>query len=185
MRRIRYGMNVSLDGYMEDAQGSIGFTTPSDELHRHFNQRELDIDTHLYGRRLYETMVPYWSAALTDPEQDDIGREYALNWSQAENVVFSRTLREVQAGCRLVSTDAVEEVRRLKQLPGKDMDVGGATLAAALMAADLIDEYRVYIVPVILGGGKPFFALGIAVNGLKLTDVQRFDGGVVMLSYDR
>lgn len=178
-------MTTSLDGHIEDLKGSIGFTTPSDELHRHFNQRELEIDTHLYGRRLYETMVPYWVDALTDPNIDDAGKEYAEYWRQAETVVFSRTLDEVHPSCRLVSTDPVEEVRRLKQLPGKDMDVGGATLAAALMAADLIDEYRLYIAPVVIGGGKPFFTPGIAVNGLSLTDIRKFDNGTVMLRYDR
>lgn len=175
-------MQVSLDGYIEDANGSIGFSTPDDELHRHFNERELDIGTHLYGRRLYETMVPYWSAA-DDSFSTEVEREYARNWKLAEHVVFSRTLREVTHGARLVRADAVEEVKRLKASPGKDMDVGGAGLAATLMAAGLIDEYRLYMVPVVLGGGKPFFAPGVAVPDLELIEVERFPGGVVMLRY--
>ncbi len=176
-------MLVSLDGYIEDPQGSIGFTTPNPELHRHFNERELDVGTHLYGRRLYETMVPYWSAVNDDSDAPDEELEYARNWKLAENVVFSRTLTEVGHGARLVQGDAVAEVARLKALPGKDMDVGGAGLAASLMAAGLIDEYRLYVVPVVLGGGKPFFAPGVAVPDLELTDVERFPGGVVMLRY--
>lgn len=178
-------MTTSLDGFIEDARGTIGFTVPSDQLHRHFNQRELEVDTHLYGRGLYETMVPYWIDALTDPNSDDIALEYAEYWQRSEHIVFSRTLKEVHPSCRLVTTDPAEEVRRLKQLPGKHMDVGGATLAAALMADNLIDEFRVYIAPVVLGVGKPFFAPGIAINDLKLTDTQTFDNGTVMLRYDR
>lgn|SRR5690554_4106495 len=183
MRRVRYGMLVSLDGYIEDARGSIGFFTPGPELHRHFNERELDIDTHLYGRRLYGTMVPYWSAVTDDSDVTDVELEYARNWKLAENVVFSRTLTEVSHGARLVAGDAVAEIARLKALPGKDMDVGGAGLAASLMAAGLIDEYRLYVVPVVLGGGKPFFAAGVPVPDLELAAVERFPGGVVMLRY--
>src|SRR5690554_1849763 len=121
--------------------------------------------------------------SLDDSDVTDVELEYARNWKLAENVVFSRTLREVGHGARLVQGDAVAEVARLKALPGKAMDVGGAGLAASLMAAGLIDEYRLYVVPVVLGGGKPFFPAGVAVPHLELADVERFPGGVVMLRY--
>lgn len=176
-------MNVSLDGYIEDLQGSIGFSMPDEELHRHFNERELDIGTHLYGRRLYQAMVPYWREVGPGPEYSDVEREYARNWLQAETVVFSRTLTAVDPADRLVSSDPVAEVKRLKALPGKDMDVGGAGLAATLMAAGLVDEYRVYVAPVVLGGGKPFFPPGVAINDLRLLETETFGGGVVMLRY--
>lgn len=121
--------------------------------------------------------------SLDDSDVTDVELEYARNWKLAENVVFSRTLTEVSHGARLVAGDAVAEVARLKALPGKDMDVGGAGLAASLMAAGLIDEYRLYVVPVVLGGGKPFFAAGVPVPDLELAAVERFPGGVVMLRY--
>lgn len=176
-------MNVSLDGYIEDPKGGIGFGNPSPELHRHFNERELDVGTHLYGRRLYQTMTPYWRDVDGDPSEDEVTLEYARNWKLAENVVFSRTLKEVHPDDRLVTGDAVAEVARLKALPGKDMDVGGAGLAGSLMAAGLIDEYRLYVVPVVLGGGTPFFTPGVEIGKLDLVEVEEFPGGVVMLRY--
>lgn len=184
MRRLSYSMLVSLDGYIEDADGSVDFTVPDEELHRHFNERELEVGTHLYGRLMYEAMVPFWSSAEDDASIPDYAREYAHNWQRAENVVFSRTLERVEHGARLVRDGAVAEVRRLKALPGKELDVGGANLAATLMAAGLIDEYRLYVNPVVVGGGKPYFPAGVRMAGLELAEVARFGGGVVMLRYE-
>ncbi len=185
MRTVIYAINTSLDGFIEDQAGSIGWSEPSEELHRYFNDLELEIDVHLYGRRMYETMVVYWPTADANPAAPDYEVEYARRWQQAANVVFSRTLEQVREQDRLVRDNVAEEIRRLKAQPGKAMIVGGPSLAASLMQLDLIDEVRQIIHPVILGGGKPMFPSLDHLLRLRLIDTRQFENGVVILRYQR
>lgn len=181
MRKLIYGMLTSLDLFVEDRTGKFGWATPDDELHRHFNERAAYMTTHLYGRRMWETMSAYWPNALNDP--DPTAREFAKHWNAGEHVVFSRTLTSVDHGARLVTTDAVEEVKRLKAGDGSAIEVSGPGLAATLLAAGLVDELHAYLNPVAVGGGKPFFAGLDRQIDLRLLGVQTFSGGVVQLRY--
>lgn len=183
MSKIYYAFNVSLDGFIEDAQGSLDWSDPDEELHLHFNQKEAATDIALYGRRLYETMAAFWPTADQDSSLPEYALEYARIWNAQPKLVFSRTLTEVGANARLVRDDLEGEVRRLKAQPGKNISVGGAGLAASLMALGLVDEYSVYIHPVILGGGKPMFPQLRHKIDLRLVETETFGSGVVRLSY--
>ncbi|MBL8147799.1 MAG: dihydrofolate reductase [Anaerolineae bacterium] len=185
MRTVIYAINVSIDGFIEDKNGEIGWSEPSEELHRYFGDLELEIDVHLYGRRMYETMAGYWPTADTNLSAPEHEIEYARRWKRVANVVFSHTLEQVREPDRLVRENVAEEIRRLKAQPGKAMVVGGAGLAASLMKLDLIDEVRLAVHPVILGGGKPMFPSLDDMLRFRLIETRQFKGGVVLLRYQR
>jgi dihydrofolate reductase len=185
MRKVIYMTSISVDGYIEAARGDPSWMFPDEQLHRHFNELESSIDTHLYGRRMYELMAAYWPTADEKPSAPAYEVEYARIWKSVPKIVFSRTLHRVDWNSRLVKGDALEEVARLKEHPGKDMSIGGAGLASTLGEGGLIDEYRLYIVPIILGGGKPMFRELCDRINLSLVEVQRFASDVVLLRYRR
>ncbi len=187
MRKVLYTMTVSLDGYVETADGSLEWTTPDVELHQHFNDRESEIDLHLYGRRLYETMKVWGDLTAWGDENPmtPVEKEYAAIWNPKPKVVFSTTLQEVGWNSRLVRGNVEEEVKRLKSEPGKYMSVGGPGLAATLMRAGLIDEYWVYVAPIILGAGKRMFPELEKPIKLQLMETRQFGGGVMMLRYEQ
>src|SRR5512140_54556 len=146
MRKVLYTMTVSLDGYVEDANGSIDWTGPDPVLHQHFNDRESEIDLHLCGRRLYETMKVWGDLDEHSPiSAQEV--EYAVIWKKKPKVVFSTTLQQVGWNSRLVRGNVLEEVTKLKSEPGQYISVGGPGLAASLMEHGLIDEYRLYVRP--------------------------------------
>jgi dihydrofolate reductase len=184
MRRIVYALMVSLDGYVEGPDGGLGWSAPSEELHRHFNDMYLsgEIDTSLYGRRLYENMAAYWPTADENPSAPDVEVEFARAWKVLPKVVFSTTLASVGWNASLEREVVRERILELKARPGGDMDVGGADLAATFMRLGLIDDYRLYVHPVVLGGGKPMFPADVALD-LELVGSRTFEGGVVMLHY--
>lgn len=181
MRKVIFAMSVSVDGFIETASGDINWTSPDPELQRHVIDRESTIDTHLYGRRLYETMVPYWPTVEQSPSAPQFAIDYARVWKRQRKIVFSKTLTEVGGSCELFRGDVREEITKLKARPGKDMFVGGPHLASTFMKLRLIDEYWLYVNPVILGGGKPMFPhLGARID-LELIETRRFGSGVVLL----
>lgn len=183
MRKVIYALNLSLDGFIEDRNGSLDWSYPDEELHKHFNELESTLDLHLYGRGLYENMAAFWPTADEDPSAPDFVIEYARIWKSVPNVVFSTSLDQVGWNSRLVKGDIAEEVNKLKAAPGKDMNVGGAGLASSFMQLGLIDEYQLYIHPVILGGGKPMFPQLRDKIDLQLVETRRFGSGVVLLRY--
>jgi len=183
MRKVTYTMSVSLDGFIEAVNGPDDWAYPDEELHRHFNEREAIIDTFLYGRRMYETMASYWPTADENLSAPVYEREYALIWKSKPKVVFSRTLDQVAWNSRLVRGDIAAEVNRLKKQPGNDLSVSGAEIASSFMRLDLIDEYSLYIHPVILGGGKPMFPELAGMLKLRLVENHTFGSGVVLLRY--
>jgi dihydrofolate reductase len=185
MRKVIYGFAVSLDGFIEGAGGDLSWSTPDEELHQHFNDLDRATDTFLYGRRLYETMSAFWPTADERPGEPAVVIEYARIWKSKPKVVFSTTLDHVAWNARLVRGDIATEVNRLKAMPGGDMSVGGAGLAASFMQLDLIDEYGLYIHPVILGSGKPMFGPLQRSIGLRLVESRTFGSGVVLLRYQR
>jgi dihydrofolate reductase len=178
-------MSVSLDGFIESANGDLNWTLVDQELHQHFNDLERATDIFLYGRRLYETMAAFWPTADEDSAAPPYVIEYARIWKSKPKIVFSRTLDEVGWNSRLIRDNIAAEVKRLKEQPGLIMSVGGAGLAATFMQLGLIDEYRLYVAPTILGGGKPMFPLSRDKIDLQLAETQTFSSGVVLLRYNR
>jgi dihydrofolate reductase len=185
VRKLIYSMGVSLDGFIAGPEGDIGWSAPDEDLHRFHNQQMAETGAHLYGRRLYEDMRP-WEAADERPEAGAPVLEFARIWADTPKLVFSTTLERVEGpNTRLVTGDAAEEVVRLKEEPGQDLSVGGAGLAATFIKRDLVDEYRLFVSPVILGGGTPFFPPLEAKLDLELVERRTFGGRVVYLRYAR
>jgi len=182
-RDVIYAMGVSLDGYVAGPDGGIDWAAPDEELHRFHNARVRGTDTHLLGRRLYETMR-YWERAEQNPGADEVELEFARIWNRIERLVFSTTVERAEGGVRLVRGDPVEEVARLREQPGGSIGVGGAGLAATLIAHDLVDEYHLFVHPVVLGGGTPYFPRSVR-RDLRLAETRTFGGGVVFLRYVR
>lgn len=178
-------MSVSLDGYIEDSDGDIGWTYIDEELHQHFNEQEARVGTALYGRHLYELMSAYWPTAGDDPTAMQVEIEYAAIWKKLPKVVFSTTLDKVEWNARLVKENMADEINKLKLQAGNDMSVGGAGLAASLMQLDLIDEFWLYVNPIILGGGKPMFPQLPHRTKLQLMDTHTFTSGVILLKYQK
>ncbi|GAA4316596.1 dihydrofolate reductase family protein [Streptomyces venetus] len=183
MRSVTYSMGVSLDGYIVGPDGGFDWTVPDEEVFRFWIDDIRQVGVHLMGRRLYETML-YWETADEDPSLDDSGHEWAALWNPLPKVVFSTTLSEVQGNARLVSGGLVEEIERLRAEPGEgEIAIGGATLAAEAAASDLIDEYRVMVHPVLVGGGIPFFPQHERRVDLDLVETRTFGSKVVYLRY--
>lgn len=185
MRKVIYAMLVSIDGFIETANGDLSWSFPDAELHRHLNELESTIDTCFYGRRLYETMAAYWPTADENPSAPDFEIEYARIWKEQKKIVVSNSLTQVGWNSLLFRGDVAEEVNRLKAQPGKDISVGGANLASTFIQLGLIDEYRLYVHPVILGGGKPMFPQSQDKVGLELAETQTFGSGVVLLRFTK
>lgn len=185
MGNVVYCLNMSLDGFVEDANGSLDWSNPDEELHRFFNEQEREFGYQLYGRRTYEGMAGHWTTAHTDLSSPAHEIEYAYIWQSIPKIVFSTTLQEVGANARLVRDNIAEEVRALKAQTDQDMVVCGASLAASFMQLGLVDEYRPLIHPVVLGGGKPMFPPLNQLIHLQLTETRRFGSGVVQLRYQR
>lgn len=184
MGDVIYSMGMSLDGYIEDSDGSIAFSAPDDEVHRLANEQAREAAAFLYGRRLYEVMEGYWSAAAKRRGVPQVEAEFAQAYVQTPRIVFSDTLDSVAEGCRLVrSSEALAEVSRLKQETQGHLDLGGANLAASLI--DLIDEFRIWVNPVAVGGGKPFFPSGREQLQLRLAEHRAFGSGALYLRYRR
>jgi dihydrofolate reductase len=184
MGRVNYAMSVSLDGFVETTSRSLDWVLVDEELHSFFNDQARAMSASLYGRRLYELMSGYWPTAEADPTSTPVEREFARIWKDTPKIVFSTTLTDVDFNSRLVHDDPAEEVARLKAQPGFDMDVGGPTLAATLMRRGLIDEYHLFVHPVILGDGRPFFPALDDRIGLRLLETRTFGSGVVLLRYE-
>jgi dihydrofolate reductase len=184
MRKLIYSMTVSLDGFIAGPDGEIDWSAPDEELHRFHNERTRELGAYLLGRRLYEAMV-YWETADENPSLRDFELEFARIWRAQPKIVFSKTLEKVEGDARLVRDVVADEVARLKQEPGKDLGVGGAGLAAIFTKLGLIDEYRLFVSPVALGGGTPYFpALDERID-LELVETRTFASRVVYLRYRR
>ena len=183
MRSVTYSMNVSLDGYIVGPDGGFDWTEPDDEVFRFHIDEVRGVGTYLLGRRLYETML-YWETADRERVLDEAQREWSALWKPLPKVVFSTTLSAVRGHARLASGDIAAEIERVRAEPGEgDIAVGGAHLAAAASAADLIDEYRVKVYPVLLGGGISFFPQHERRVDLELAETRTFRSHVVYHRY--
>jgi dihydrofolate reductase len=184
MRKVIYSPMVSLDGFVEGPTRNLDWGIVDEELHSFINDQQNQIDTYLFGRRMYEVMT-YWDTAETDPSNPEYVLEFARSWKNIHKIVFSKTLEHVQGNATLSKGNIVEEIAQLKAQPGKDMSIGGATIAAALMQSGLIDEYQLFIHPVVLGSGTSMFpTLDNKIN-LRLLETRGFNSGVVFLRYER
>ena len=182
-RPLIWSMGVSLDGFIADRAGAIDWSVPDEELHRFHNETAAATAVHLYGRRLYETMV-FWETAEEDPERTEVERDFARIYKATPKLIFSTTLDSVAGRSTLAATDPVTEARRLKAEPGDgELAVGGAGLVAPLIAAGLIDEYRLFVNPVVIGGGTPFFPPLDHRIALELLETRTFGSKVTFLRY--
>lgn len=182
MARLIYSAIASLDGYVEDAGGRFDWAAPDAEVHAFVNELERPIATHLYGRRMYETMA-FWETGGSGSDDLPVSRDFAQIWRAAEKVVFSRSLQTVSSTRTRVEREfAPDAIRRLKEGSDTDVTVGGAELAGQAIAAGLVDEIHLLLAPVLVGGGKPALARGVAAQ-LELIDQRRFTAGVVHLHY--
>jgi dihydrofolate reductase len=170
-----YSVICSLDGYIEDRDGKFDWARPSDEVHAFVNEQERPVQTYLYGRGMYETMA-VWET-MDDP--DPVMRDYAEIWRAADKIVFSRTLEEVQT-----ARTRIERRFDPEAIPDGLISVGGPGLAASAFAAGVVDEIHLYVVPVIVGGGKRALPDDLRLD-LTLVDERRFENGTVHLHYAR
>ncbi|MGW0827459.1 dihydrofolate reductase family protein [Streptomyces sp. NPDC002845] len=186
MRKIVLMMSVSLDGYIEGPNREIDWHVVDDELHTHFNEECARMGAFLMGRVTYELMEGFWPTADADPGATKTVADFAGIWRNMPKIVFSRTLKRADAHSTIVREVVVDDIRALKSQEGGDLSVGGADLAAEFMRHDLIDEYRVYVHPVLIGRGKPLFPESdtLTKTKLRLLESQAFANGVVLLRYE-
>ena len=178
-----YSMSVSLDGFIAGPDGAIDWAAPDEELMRFHNEQTRELSGHLSGRGLYEDMLGWETAEQTRTEPREL--EFGRIWTAIPKVVFSTRLTTVQGNARLARGDVAEEVAELKSRPGVGIvSVGGAGLAASLAKKDLIDEFRLFVSPVVLGGGTPYFPPLQKRLDLELIETQTFSQ-VVYLRYRR
>ncbi len=183
MGKLIYSAICSLDGYIEDGDGSFQFAAPSEEVHQFFNDRFRDLGTQIYGRGLYETMA-VWEAMGTGADDPDVIRDFGEIWRGVDKLVFSRTLETVTTErTRLEREFDVQLVQGLKDASDADLVIGGPGIAASAFAAGLVDVVELAYVPVSVGGGKPALPAGLRLD-LKLLEEQRFDNDFVHLSYE-
>ncbi|MFG2493036.1 dihydrofolate reductase family protein [Streptomyces caniferus] len=185
MRKIILSMSVSLDGFIERPDRRIDWHRVDDELHRYFNEHLKGMGAFLSGRVTHELMAEFWPTADADPANAGPMAEFAGIWRDTPKIVFSRTLERADWNTTIMRDVVPEEIMALKAQPGGDLVLSGADLAAAFMAHDLIDEYRVYVHPVLIGRGKPLFPTTDATTALRLAGTRTFGNGVVLLHYRR
>jgi bile acid-coenzyme A ligase len=185
MRKIILFMSVSLDGFIEGPNREIDWHMVDDELHRHFNEQLRAMGAFLSGRVTHELMAEFWPTADEDPASTAPMVEFAGIWRDMPKIVYSRTLERAGWNTTVVRDVVVEEIRALTAQPGGDLSLGGADLAATFMAHDLIDEYRIYVHPVLIGRGKPLFRPSDKRVNLRLVEARTFGNGVVLLRYGR
>jgi dihydrofolate reductase len=182
MAKVIYMAIMSLDGYVADAAGNFDWAAPDEEVHAFVNDLERPIATYLYGRRLYEVMA-YWETVLTVADQPPFVRDFAELWQAADKVVYSRTLETTSTARTRIEPDFdPEAVRELKASAEGDMSVGGPTLAADAIKASVVDEYHLFVTPVVVGGGTRALPDHVRAD-LELVDERRFGNGVVHLHY--
>jgi dihydrofolate reductase len=182
MAKLIYSAITSLDGYVADEQGNFDWAEPDEEVHAFVNDLERPIGTYLYGPRMYEVMT-YWETAPAVADQSAVGLDFADVWRQADKIVYSSSLPSVStARTRLERIFEPAAVRRLKETAGRDITVGGPTLAAHAVQAGLVDECHLFLTPIQVGGGTKSLPDHVRVK-LGLLESRRFGNGVVHLHY--
>lgn len=181
MGRMIYAMLTSLDGYIAGPEGGPQLPVPQREMHLYFNDMQRRSALDVYGRKMYQTMQ-VWETYDQGGDVAGYEREFAQLWRQTPKVVISTTLTEVGPNARLVGGDVEAAARAIKAETNGDISVSGAETAASLARLGLIDEYQLFVNPVVLGGGKPFFAADLSLN-LKPLGAERLAQDIVLLRY--
>lgn len=182
MGRLIYSAMTSLDGYVADAGGRFDWAEPDETAHTFINDLERSVGTHLFGRKMYEVMA-VWEGMDADPDLPPYIRDFARLWQAADKVVYSTTLAETAtARTRIERAFDAEAIRRMKASSASDISIGGPTLAAQAIQAGLVDEYHLFIAPVIVGGGLRWLPEGVRVD-LTTLDERRFASGMVYVRY--
>lgn len=173
---------TSLDGYIADEQGNFDWSAPDAEVHAFVNDRDRAVGTYLLGRRMYE-VSRVWDDLADDPDISRVERDFAEVWLDADKIVYSGTLDDVSTmRTRLERRFDAAAVKRLKASADRDLAISGPTLAAHAIRAGLVDEFQVYVNPVVVGGGTSFLPGGVRLD-LELVEEHRFANGVVFLRY--
>lgn len=182
MAKLIYTSIASLDGYVADNDGGFDWAAPDEEVHRFVNDLERPVGTYLYGRRMYEVMV-YWETAHTLADQPPFARDFAEIWRAADKIVYSTTLETVSSSRMRIERDFdVAVVRQMKASAARDLTVGGPELAAQALRAGLVDDYHLFIAPIVVGGGTRSLPTNVRLR-LELLDERRFGSGMVYLHY--
>ncbi|MFE3519115.1 dihydrofolate reductase family protein [Streptomyces sp. NPDC059166] len=186
MRKIILMISTSLDGFFEDEDRGIDWHRVDEELHQHFNDRTRAVSAFLEGRITYELMAEFWPTADQDPSCSPVMAEFARLWRDMPKFVFSRTMEKADWNTTVMHDVVAEEIRALQEQPGGDMVVGGPDLAASFLRLGLIDEFHLYVHPVVLGRGRPLFPPSdLTPMALRHTGTRSFGNGVVLLRYER
>ncbi|MDH6108785.1 dihydrofolate reductase [Kitasatospora sp. MAP12-15] len=185
MRKIVLTMGVSLDGFIEGPNREIDWHRVDEELHQHFNDWLRPMGAFLSGRVTHQLMADFWPTADSDPTASGPTVEFAGIWREKPKIVYSRTLERADWNTTIQRDVVAHEVAALKAQPGGDLALSGADLIASFRRLDLIDEYRVYVHPVLIGRGKPLFQPSDTHADLQLMDTRTFGNGVVLLRYRR
>jgi dihydrofolate reductase len=183
MGKVIYGMNVSLDGYVETPDHSLDWANVNEALHTWFNDGAREADAFVWGRRMYDLMVAYWPNAESDPSATEAELDFARIANAKPKIVFSTSLTSVEWKGRLVSGNVDDELARLRSEFDGDLDIGGPALASQFIRRGLVDEYRLVVHPVVLGAGTPFFPGLERPIGLRLKETRTFESGVIYLGY--
>jgi dihydrofolate reductase len=182
MAKLIYSAITSLDGYIADEDGNFDWAAPDEEVHRFVNDLERPVGTYLYGRRMYEVMVA-WETAHTLADQRPVMQDFAQLWQAADKIVYSKTLETPSSARTRIEPDFdPAAVRQLKTQAERDITVGGPELAAQAIKAGLVDEFHLFLVPIVVGGGNQALPDHVRLN-LELLDERRFGNGVVHLRY--
>jgi dihydrofolate reductase len=182
MAKLIYSAIMSLDGYVADEDGNFDWAAPDEEVHSFVNDLERTVGTYLYGRRMYEVMA-YWETPDTLASQSPVIQDFAEIWQAADKVVYSTTLEDVSSARTRIERDFdAEAIRQLKATATSDISVGGPDLAAQAIKAGLVDEFQLFLTPVVVGGGNRALPDNVRVN-LELLDERRFGNGTVYLDY--
>jgi dihydrofolate reductase len=180
--KLIYSAITSLDGYVADEDGNFDWAAPDEQAHAFVNELERPVGTYLYGRRMYEVMAA-WETMDTSAGQPAVVQDYAEIWQAADKIVYSRTLETVSSARTRIEHDFdPEAVRQLKARAVRDITVGGPDLAAQAIRAGLVDEYHLFVTPILVGGGKQTLPNGVRLE-LELLGERRFGNGVVHLRY--
>jgi dihydrofolate reductase len=184
-RKIIVMMSVSVDGFIEGPHGELDWHMVDDELHNHFNEQLGAMSAFLNGRVMYQLMAEFWPTADSDLASTPPMIEFARIWRDMPKIVFSRTLDRADWNTIVVRDVVPEDIRTLTAEPGGDMVLGGADIAATFMKYDLIDEYRIYVHPIVIGQGKALFPRSDTRVDLRFAETRPFGSGVVLLRYQR
>jgi dihydrofolate reductase len=182
MAKLIYLAITSLDGYIADEDGNFDWAAPDEEVHTFVNDLVRPVGTYLYGRRMYETMVA-WETMDSRPDQTPLARDFARIWQAGEKIVYSKTLEQASSARTRIERDFdPDAIRQMKAQAGSDIAVGGPDLASQAIKAGLVDEYQLFVAPIVVGGGKQSLPNNVRLE-LELLEERRFGNGMVYLRY--